>query len=158
MNNVGRSVADALEANEIRYDAIEKDHERFVAASADGYPVAFGDLNDVRLMETLAYAERNAIIITIINHDEAEVLKQVLHERYPNLTCFITVETETDRKYFESMGLRAVINRSVPCGLDLAAAVLRHLDVNESAIQAWMQRQQERALQDTTNTLAVVVK
>jgi monovalent cation:proton antiporter-2 (CPA2) family protein len=156
MNNVGRSVADALEANEIRYDAIEKDHERFMAASADGYPVAFGNLNDVRLMETLAYAERDAIIITIINHDEAEVLKQVLHERYPNLTCFITVETETDRKHFEAMGLRAVINRSVPCGLDLAAAVLRHLDVNESAIQAWMQRQQERALQDATNTLAAV--
>lgn len=149
MNNVGRSVADALEANDIPYDAIDKDHERFLAASADGYPVAFGDLNDVRLMETLAYADREAIVITVINHSDADALKLVLHDRYPNLTCFIAVETESDKVYFESIGLRAVVNRSVPCGLDLAAAVLRHLHIDESRVHMWMHRQQERALQNS---------
>ena len=38
MGDVGRCVADALEANEVPYDAVEMDHDRFLAASADGYP------------------------------------------------------------------------------------------------------------------------
>ena len=149
MNAIGRSVADALEAHDIPYDAIDSDHDRFLAASADGYPMAFGDPGDVRLMETLVYAEREAIVITSINREEADTLKLVMHDRYPNLTCFIAVETEADKAHFEGTGLRAVVNRSVPCGLDLAAAVLRYQRIDEARIKAWMQRQHERALQDT---------
>jgi hypothetical protein len=40
-----------------------------------------------------------------------------------------------------------VVNRSVPRGLDLAAEVLRSQGVDETRIQAWMQRQQGRALE-----------
>jgi CPA2 family monovalent cation:H+ antiporter-2 len=147
MKAIGRSVADALEAHDIPYDAIEKDHDRFLAASADGYPVAYGDPGDVRLMETLAYEHRDAVVITVIKHEEADTLKLLIHERYPNLTCFIAVETEADKAHFEGLGVRAVVNRSIPCGLDLAAAVLRHQRIDESRIQAWMRRQHERALQ-----------
>jgi len=151
MNAIGRSVADALEAHDIPYDAIDSDHDRLLAASADGYPMAFGNPGDVRLMETLAYAEREAIVITIINREEADTLKLVMKDRYPNLTCFIAVETEADKAHFEGTGLKAVVNRSVPCGLDLAAAVLRHQRIDEAGIKAWMQRQHERALQDTAS-------
>jgi monovalent cation:H+ antiporter-2, CPA2 family len=156
MKEVGRSVADALEAHDIAYDAIEKDHDRFLAASADGYPVAFGDPGDVRLMETLAYKEREAVVITIIKHEEADTMKLVIHDRYPNLTCFIAVENEADKAHFEGFGVRAVVNRSIPCGLDLAAAVLRHQRIDESRIQAWMRRQHERALQGSVTAPVLV--
>ena len=43
--------------------------------------------------------------------------------------------------------MRAVINRSTPRGLELAAAVLRAQGIDEDRIRAWMQRQQERALE-----------
>jgi len=156
MNVIGRSVADALEAHDMPYDAIDSDHDRFLAASADGYPMAFGDPGDVRLMETLAYAEREAIVITIINREKPDTLKLVMHDRYPNLTCFIAVENEADKAHFEGTGLRAVVNRSVPCGLDLAAAVLRHQRIDEGRIKAWMRRQHERALQDSAIAPALV--
>jgi CPA2 family monovalent cation:H+ antiporter-2 len=156
MKAVGRSVADALEAHDIAYDAIEKDHDRFLAASADGYPVAFGDPGDVRLMETLAYNEREAVVITIIKHEEADTMKLVIHDRYPNLTCFIAVENEADKAHFDGFGVRAVVNRSIPCGLDLAAAVLRHQRIDESRIQAWMRRQHERALQGSATAPVLV--
>ena len=44
MDEVGRCVVDGLEANDVAYDAVEMDYDRFLAASADGYPVAFGDV------------------------------------------------------------------------------------------------------------------
>ncbi|MCG6885943.1 MAG: cation:proton antiporter [Proteobacteria bacterium] len=154
MDDVGRTVADALEAHGVPYDAIEGDYDRFLAASADGYPVAFGDPSDVRLMETLAYAEREAIIVSNVRYEVAEALKPVMHDRYPNLTRFIAVDTDDDKVKFEGVGLRPVVNRSFPRGLDLAAAVLHYQGVDETKVQAWMRRQQERGLQTTVGDAA----
>jgi CPA2 family monovalent cation:H+ antiporter-2 len=147
MDEVGRSVADALEANEVPYDAVEMDHDRFLAASADGYPVAFGDVGDLRLMETLAMAERSAVVVTVVRYELSNALTPIMRDRYPNLIRFIAVDSEEDRARFEALGMRPVVNRSVPRGLDLAAAVLRSQGVEENRIRAWMQRQQERALE-----------
>jgi monovalent cation:H+ antiporter-2, CPA2 family len=147
MDDAGRTVADALEANEVAYDAVEMDHDRFLAASADGYPVAFGDAGDVRLMQTLAMAERSAVVVTIVRYEVSNALTPIMRDRYPNLIRFIAVDSEADKARFEAIGMRPVVNRSVPRGLDLAAAVLRSQAVDEAKIQTWMQRQQERALE-----------
>jgi Trk K+ transport system NAD-binding subunit len=147
MGEVGRCVADALEANGLRYDAVEMNYERFLAASADGYRVAFGDLGDIRLMETLAMAERSTVVVTIVRYELSKALTPIMRDRYPNLIRFIAVDNEDDRARFEAIGMRAVVNRSVPQGIDLAAAVLRSQGVNESKIVAWMRREQERALE-----------
>jgi monovalent cation:proton antiporter-2 (CPA2) family protein len=146
MDDVGRSVADALEANGVAYDAVEMDYDRFLAASADGYPVAFGDVGDVRLMETLRMAERSAVVVTIVRYEISSALTPIMRDRYPNLIRFIAVDDDGGRARFEAIGMRAVVSRSVPRGLDLAAAVLRSQGVDEAKILAWMQRQQERAL------------
>lgn len=146
MGEVGRTVANALEAHAIAYDAIEGDHERFLSASADGYPVAFAELGDHRLMETLAYAERTLIVVTNGSLELAKSLTPTMHERYPALTCIIAVDSEEERSHFETLGLRTVVNRSAPPGLDMAVSVLHFLNVGEEKIIAWMSRQQERAL------------
>lgn len=156
LDDVGRTVADALEAHAVPYDGIEADFDRFLAASADGYPVAFGDPGDVRLMETLAYGERETIVISNARYELAQALKPFMHERYPDLIRFVAVDTDDDRSRFEGVGLRPVVNRSFPRGLDLAAAVLRQQRVDEDRIQAWMRREQDRALQSTVPGVAAV--
>ena len=149
MDEIGRSVCDALEAHEIGYDALDADYERFLSAGADGYPVAFGDLRDVRMTETLAYAEREALVITVEPDRIEETLGAVLRERYPDLRCFVAVDTDIGLDRFEELGWRPVVDRSVPRGLDVAAAVLRHLGIEGPRIEAWMRRQQERSFQAT---------
>jgi monovalent cation:proton antiporter-2 (CPA2) family protein len=157
MNDIGCTVVDALEANNVPYDAIEMDYERFLAASADGYTVAFGNPNDVRLMETLAYAEREAVVATTVSYEVEEPLMPIMRDRYPNLTRFIAVDTDEDKARFEAVGMRPIVNRSIPRGLDLAAAVLRCQRVDEAKIHDWMRRQQERTLQTTADVPPVSV-
>ena len=155
MDEIGRAVADALRAHDVPYEAIEMDYDRFLAASVDGYPVAFGDLGDVRLMETFAIAEREAIVVTVVRYEVSEALMPIMRDRYPNLTRFIAVDTDADKTRFEAVGMRPVVTRSTPRGLDMAAAVLRCQRVDEAKIRAWMQRQQERALQALADSGAV---
>jgi CPA2 family monovalent cation:H+ antiporter-2 len=156
MNDIGRTVADALEAHAVPYDAIDGDYDRFLAASADGYPVAFGDPGDVRLMETMAYAARKAIVITNPRYEVAEAIKPIMQDRYPKLVRFIAVATDDDKARYEGIGLLPIVNRSFPRGIDLAAAVLRSQEIDEAKIQEWMRRQQERALQDSVGNAALV--
>ncbi|MEN8763007.1 MAG: cation:proton antiporter [Thiogranum sp.] len=147
MGEVGRTVVDALKANDIAYEAVEMDYGRFLAASADGYPVAFGDPSDVRLMETLAFSRREAVVVTVVRYEVAKALMPIMRDRYPDLIRFIAVDTDEDKSRFEAVGMRPVVNRSIPRGIDIAAAVLRYQRVDEEKIQSWMHRQQERALQ-----------
>lgn len=146
MGDIGRSVADALEAHNVPYDAIEMDYNRFLAASVDGYPVAFGDVGDVRMMETLRLSERSAIVITIVRYELSKALKPILHERYPDLVRFVTVDIDKEAERFRALGMFPVTDRSIPRGLDMAATVLRSQHIDDARIEAWMQRQQERGL------------
>jgi CPA2 family monovalent cation:H+ antiporter-2 len=145
MGEIGRRVADAMEAHGIAYSAVEMDHERFIRANADGYPVAFGDAADLRLMETLEIARRRTIVVTIVRYEISRDLTPILQQRYSHLMRFIAVENDEDRKRFEALGMRAVVNRSHPRGIDLAAAVLSAHGVGAHKILAWMRRQQEEA-------------
>ncbi len=146
MGEVGRRVADALGAHAIDYLAVEMDHDRFVRAEADGYPVAYGDLADLRLAETLDMADRPTAVVTINRYEISRDLTPTLRERYPNLKRFVGVDTDADRHRFDKLGMVAVVNRSVPKGIDLAAAVLRQHQVADARIEAWMRRQQDEAL------------
>lgn len=147
MDQIGRAVADALEANAVGYDAVEMDHDRFLAAAADGYPVAFGDAGDLRLMNALAMEERSAVVVTVNRYEISKALTPIMRDRYPRLTRFIGVEDETDANRFAMLGMQAVVNRSIPKGVDLAASVLRAQGVTEASIKEWMQRYQDRALE-----------
>ncbi len=147
MGEVGQRVADGLEAQGISYIAFEMDHDRFIKAHADGYPVAFGDVADLRLMETVGMAQRPMIVITIARYEISQALTPIVRERYPNLTRFVSVENDDERLRFEALGIKAIVTRSIPKGLDLAAVVLREHQVSDDTIKKWMQRQQEQALE-----------
>lgn len=151
MNEVGRLVADALEVNNVPYDAIEMDYDRFLNAGADGYPVAFGDLGDTRMMETYQFAERSAIVITIVRYELSKTLRPIISTRYPNLVRFVAVDDDEDHERFKSVGTHPVVNRSIPRGLDLAAAVLRSQGVADKKIRSWIRRQQEQALEASSD-------
>lgn len=146
MGKLGRQVADALEAHKIDYLAIEMDYARLLKANTDGYPVAYGDIGDVRLMESIEMAQRPTVVITIKRYEISRDITPILRQRYPQLTRYIAVEDEAERARFEALGMKAVVTRSVPAGLDLACEVLRRHGVAEDSIRDWMQRQQEQAL------------
>ena len=150
MDEVGRTVVDALMENGVAFDAVEMDYDRFLAASADGYPVAFGDEGDIRLMATLHMGERSTVVVTVVRYELSKALTPIVSDRYPKLARFIAVDGEGDRERFASLGMRPVVNRSIPRGIDLAAAVLRAQNVSEVQIQEWMRRRQERALDATS--------
>jgi CPA2 family monovalent cation:H+ antiporter-2 len=149
LDEVGRRVADALEAHGIRYDAVEMDYERFLSASSDGYSVSFGDLGDVRLMNALSLRDRQAVVVTIPRYEVSRDLTPIIEAHYPRLERFLSIDDEQDKARFEELGLRPVVARSIPRGLELASEVLGALGVSNERVRSWMEREQARALEES---------
>jgi CPA2 family monovalent cation:H+ antiporter-2 len=145
MGEVGRTVADGLTAFGVGYAALERDPERYARANADGYAVAFGDAAEPRLWEPMALGERRATVVTPARYEVSAPLSPISRERYPDLVRFVPVPNEAERRRFDAVGMRAVLDRGVPRGLDLAGAVLECLGLEPGAVADWQRRARERA-------------
>ncbi len=146
MGAAGRTLADALNEFDVGYAAIERDESRLQHAIADGYHASFGDFSDPRIWEPLELEGRRITAHTAPVFEVSRELVGAARLRYPDLKRVALVKDEHEAEQFRSLGVLPVIDRSVPRGLDLAAAVLHELGVDAPQIGVWMARQQNRAL------------
>jgi Kef-type K+ transport system membrane component KefB len=138
MNEIGRLAVDALRRHAVPTVAIEVDPDRFLAAVADGYSVAFGDPADLRLIEAIAGTDARAIGLAEPRFEISRELTPVVRERYPNLGRFVAVADEADRERHAALGIHAVVTRGLPHGVEFAAALLRFAGVEAQAVGEWM--------------------
>ena len=108
--------------------------------------MVFGDVSDLRLKKTLEMAKRATIVFTVARYEISRELAPIVQERYPNLTRFVGVENDEEKHKFESLGMKAIVTRSVPKGIALAAAILREHQVSGDNIQKWMRQVQDETL------------
>lgn len=146
MGRVGRTLADALHEFSLGYNAVERDQQRLREAVADGYSVVFGDTSDPRLWEPIAMQGRRISVLTAPVYEASHELAPLVRQRYPNLLRFAIVDDDADAQRFRAIGVRAVLDRGFPPGLDLAVAVLGELGISEDELAGWIRRQQDRAL------------
>ena len=147
MSEVGRQIAHALDDHGIAYKAFDFDHDRFVTARTDGYAVAFGDLADLRLAETIQMAEARILAIAVPREQVAAEVGPTISVRYPNLTRFVSATTAEEAKRFKALGATPIVSYSFPKGVDLAGAVLNALGIPDDRIEKWIKIQQDRALE-----------
>lgn len=148
MGEVGHCIADALEAHDIPYIALDNDHDRFIQAKTDGYQVAFGDATDLRLISTLDSLHVKTVVNTMPHYATSEKLTRSVNDRFPGLKRFASVNDEDQVNAFASIGVTAVADNSLPPGLDLAAAVLKSEGIADEKVSNWLYRQHLRALEE----------
>ena len=146
MGRVGRTLADALNEFGIGYSAVERDQRRLSEAVADGYTAVFGDMADPRLWNPIAVHGRKISALTASSFEVSSELTPMAQQLYPSLLHYAAVADSAEAERFHTLGIRAVVDRSFPPGLDLAAAVLGKLGIDADAVTGWMRRQQRRAL------------
>lgn len=139
MNEVGRTVVDALKRHDVPVIAIELDPERFFAAVADGYDVAFGDPADLRLMTAVGATRARGLVLAASRYEISREVTPYVAQHHPDLARFVAVADEAERDRHRLLGMLPVIGRSSPPGLDLAAAVLAHAGVAQDKLAAWLE-------------------
>ncbi|MEL6569626.1 MAG: cation:proton antiporter, partial [Pseudomonadota bacterium] len=144
MTATGRLAVDALRDNDLPYIALDNDPERFLAATADGYAVAFGDAANLRLVEAIGANRARALVIGQPRYSVSAQITPIVNERFPDMKRFVALEDEADVERFEALGIRSYHVMSDPPGIEMVADLLRELGVADAAIIEWMKTEAER--------------
>jgi len=139
----GRLAYDALTRFNYPVIAVESDPDRFLSAIADGYAVTYGDPSDARLLRAIDVTKARALVISVPRYEISAEITPYVREYFPELTRFVAVSSEADRLRHEALGMRAVMSRSQPEGLDMAVALLHYAEIAESDIAEWVRELSE---------------
>lgn len=134
----GRLAMDALTRFKIPFVAVESDAERFLAATADGYDMTFGDPSDVRLMTAVGVTRARALALGQSRYEISREITPYINATFPDLKRFVAVRTAEEKAAHEALGMSAVITRGQPEGVDFAVALLRFAGVEEARIARWL--------------------
>jgi hypothetical protein len=145
MGRRGRTIADALEEFDIDYAAVERDPRRLKEAVADGYRVVFGNMADSRIWTSIGAKERKFSLLTGPQFEDVESVGDYARTPHPPLRRVAAVGDEEEAALFRGLGIEAVIDRSSPPGVDIAAWVLREMGVPETKIGEWRLRTLQQA-------------
>jgi Kef-type K+ transport system membrane component KefB len=138
MTGAGRLAVDALDRFEVPVIAIDSDPDRFLNALADGYQVSFGDPSDTRLMATVGAVKARALALSAPRYEISLELTPYVRRTYPELARFVAVDTEHDRARHAALGMRPVMTRGRPEGIEFAVELLRWADMPEDRIADWV--------------------
>jgi CPA2 family monovalent cation:H+ antiporter-2 len=154
MGRIGRTVADALIEFNIEYFAIERDQRALREAIADGYTASFGDAADTRLWESVELNNRKVSVLTAPRLDVLSDNSPAAAAQYPNLMRIAVAADETEARRFHELGLKAVIERGIPKGRDIAAVVLSELGCDPTRVTQWSQQVSDRELEKVAPAVA----
>lgn len=144
MTSAGRLAIDALRDNDIPVIALDNDPERFLAATADGYSVVFGDASNLRLIEAIGANHARAVVIGLPRYEVSTAVTPIIAQRFPDLKRYVAVDSLEDIPRFEALGMNAYGSMGEPTGIELATALLRDLGVPDEAVSEWLAREHDR--------------
>ena len=144
MSQAGRLAVDALRDHQIPYIALDSDPERFLAATADGYDVSFGDAANLKLIDAIGAADARAVVIGVPRYEVSKSITPALAESFPDLTRFVAVDTLADQQRFADLEMRAFVSASAPKGIEMATDLLRTLGISDAQIKEWLRDEAER--------------
>jgi hypothetical protein len=91
-------------------------------------------MTDPRLWQSIASHGRMINAWTGVSHEAAQEIIPFIRSLYPGLQRFASVADEKDVERFNLLGVRGIVDRGFPPGLDFTAAILRALNVDGDAI------------------------
>lgn len=154
MTPPGRLAVDALSDHGMPFIALDNDPQRFLAATADGYTVGFGDAANLRLIDAIGANHARAIVIGVPRYSVSEALTPVIRQKFPDMQRYVALSDEAEIDRFRALGMRTHPIMAEPSGIEMVVDLLRELGIEDEAIIAWMKSEAERFdIEDMSETV-----
>jgi len=125
-----------------------------VAATADGYTVSYGDAANLRLVDAIGASHARAVVLGAPNFEISRAITPTVQREFPDIERYVSLDTVEDVTRFKGLGIHAFLSAVEPHGVEMAADLLRSLDVSDEALTEWLRDQSERF---NTDDIAEVV-
>ncbi|MEO0755166.1 MAG: NAD-binding protein, partial [Pseudomonadota bacterium] len=124
--------------------ALDNDPDRFVAATADGYSVNYGDASNLRLVDAIGANDARAVVIGAPRYEVSRSITPMVERDFPGMDRFVSLDTLDDVAKFKALGMRAYLSMSEPKGIEMATDLLRALGVDDTTVADWLRQESER--------------
>lgn len=108
MTPAGRTLADALDFNDIAYLALEADHDRFQLALADGYHVHRANPADPRSWDAIGIHRREVLVVATGDTAVSREVTPLAQQRLPGVARIIAVPGPDELDDMTALGLLPV--------------------------------------------------
>lgn len=147
MNEVGKTLARAMQTHAIPYIAMEHDRKRFLEATAAGYIVAYGSSSDLRFWAMLGVDRAKAMCIASPRYEIAKEFSPIIKKMYPDLKRYVAVKDSQEAEKFSAMGTIPFPNNGAPPGLEMACYLLGQFGIQPADIEHWQEDEQSSYLE-----------
>jgi CPA2 family monovalent cation:H+ antiporter-2 len=131
---VGHLIAQALEAENVPYVALDTNGELVARMRLERRPVFFGDAGRPELLEKVGAPRARAFVVTVNNSLAAERMVAAVRKIRPNALVFARAADSAHAGRLVALGAVSVIPETVEASLQLAARLLEGLDLPEAMV------------------------
>jgi CPA2 family monovalent cation:H+ antiporter-2 len=143
---VGQLLGEILASQGISYIALESDARLVTHLNPQGFPIYFGNVARVELLDKLHARHATAIVLTMDHPASALHAVKAIRRAYPLVPLFARSRDEKHAVALRQAGATLVIPETLESGLQLSAFVLETLGIAESAAARIIELERERRI------------
>eukprot|EP00898_Chlorokybus_atmophyticus_P005457 jgi/Chlat1/5912/Chrsp4S06407 len=147
---VGQIIAQLLSERLVQFVALDVRTDRVTAGRDLGLPVFFGDAGSDKVLHSVGAARAAAAVITLDTPGANYRSVWALKKNYPNVKTYVRAHDVDHGLILEKAGATAVVPETLEPSLQLAAAVLKEVDLPEDEIAAAINDFRRRHLSELT--------
>jgi CPA2 family monovalent cation:H+ antiporter-2 len=131
---MGQLLAEVLKAQGVRYVAIDIDMHQSTRRHPLGEPVYFGDVSRPELLHRVQASKSAAIVLTMDHAEAALLATRAIRREFVNIPLLARAHDEDHAGALKKAGATQVMPETLAAGLQLSAAVLHTVGMNEMQV------------------------
>jgi CPA2 family monovalent cation:H+ antiporter-2 len=143
---IGQLLGQVLSTQGVPYAALENDVRLVASLHSQGFPVYFGDAEQLALLEKVHIGQAAAIVVAMDNPASALHAVRAMHRRYPDIPLFARAQDEQHASMLKQAGAAVVVPETLEAGMQLSALVLNALDIDDAAVARALRQERERRI------------
>ena len=140
---VGRMVSDLLRSHNQPFVAVVSDPDVVADGRRDGYPVIFGDVSRVEMLERLRLAAASALILTMDDPVMSVHVTRRVRGWFPHLPIIVRARDTIHAADLYKVGASEVVPETLESSLQLAETALVELGVAMGPVIASVHQKRE---------------
>ncbi len=146
---IGQLLAGVLNAENIRYVAIDIDMRCSTRRHALGEPVYYGDVRRPALLHRVHASKAAAIVLTMNNPDMALLAAEAISREFPAVPLLARAHDEAHARKLREAGASMVMPEALEAALQLSSFVLHTLGVEGERVARVIHHEREMRLSST---------
>ena len=143
---MGQLLAEILNAQGLRYVAIDIDMHQSTRKHPLGEPVYFGDVSRPELLHRV-HASKSAAIVLTMDHAEATLhATRAIRREFVDIPLLARAHDEDHACALQAAGATQVMPETLAAGLQLSSAVLHMVGMNKKQVNHAIRRERHRRL------------